>query len=155
MVLVVTAALLVLCVLTLCWLGVSTVYVRRRLLREDGAFVCRARVETGSVPGLRTRSRGTACTAQWCHEVLLLRRGRLLPRVHALPVRSTRGGIAPAVPADRLRRDHAALLLVLRLDDGAAVSVVTETATREALAGPFLALAVSPSLTEMPRQRSD
>jgi hypothetical protein len=86
------------------------------------------------------------------HDVLLVQRGRWLPRLVALRVRLPEDSIRAATRSEFDGLGAAPLVIDLRLDDGALVAVAARPWHREQLAGPFLAAAVTslPPRTQEP-----
>jgi hypothetical protein len=148
-----TGVLLVVCAFTLCWSAGWALVARRRLTRDESVFRCVVRVDRGSAARLAARPRATRCRAQWVHDVLLLHRGTWWPQTHALAVRTTRGSLRLALPADHARCGKIAVLLELCLDDGTRITVTAPADGAEQLAGPFLAMAAGALMTELPRHR--
>lgn len=111
---------------------------RRRVGLLPGAFPCRLRSPGSRHRGVWPRGR---CRGLWVHEVLLVHHGLARRGLLPLAVRLPEG---PMRVAGRWgnRWGPAAVHLELRLDDGTVVDVVSPTAYREALAGPYLVAAV-------------
>jgi len=125
---------------------------RRRFDAAGDPFACRVRLVAGSPPGWsagwdRSRARGL-----WVHDVLVLQRGRWFPRLVALPVRLPEDSIRSAGRAEFRRLGLSPVVIDLRLDDGALVTVAAGQWHRTQLAGPFLAAAIA-SLPPRPQQR--
>lgn len=87
----------------------------------------------------------------WAHDVLLLKRGALLPRVTALTVRMPEDALRDAWPRELRGLGHDPVVVLLRLDDDSLVEVGAAREHRADLVGPFMA-AVIPGL---PRGRPE
>src|SRR4051812_22216983 len=73
-------------------------WARLRLGRADGAFRCKVRAPYDRLTGVRPRWPRCRTRARWVHDVLLVQKGLLRPRVEALPGR---------IPDDVIRRANA------------------------------------------------
>jgi hypothetical protein len=106
-------------------------HVAHRQLGGAVPFRCKARLELGEAPGLRTGYRRRWQRAAWVHDVLLLEHGWLSPRLVPHGVEST--GTLEA-------SDEGLQLASLRvhLDDGAVIRLTANVRDRTALVGPFL-----------------
>jgi len=115
------------------------VALARRNRRRDGArpFACVVRPAGRSRWPLRT-SRAT-----WAHDVLLVSRGVMFPRITALPVRIPEETLRDSRPGELRRLGGEALVILLRLDDGELVEVAARSRDRTQLVGPFMAAAIS------------
>jgi len=116
---------------------------RHRFGGAGETFSCRIRPVAGSPAGWSTRPSKGRARARWVHDVLLVQRGRLLPRVVALPVRLPEDSIRAAEPGEVSGLGPTPLVIELRLDDGPLLAVAAAARDRTLLAGPFLAAAVS------------
>jgi hypothetical protein len=129
---------------------------RRRSPPSTTAFACKIRVSYPPRSDRRGRKRPRwqrrRASAVWVHDVLLLRRGLLIPRMEALPVRLPEDDIHDAKPHTVRGLGAFPVVISLRLDDGAVVDVAAAAADRTLLAGPFLA-AVIPGLGGARRER--
>lgn len=129
---------------------------RRRSLPATAAFACKVRVSSPAGSdrrgGKRLHWERRCATAVWVHDVLVLRRGLLLPRMEALPVRLPEDDIHDAKPHTVRGLGAFPVVISLRLDDGDIVEVASAAADRTLLAGPFLA-AVIPGLGGARRER--
>ena len=116
---------------------------RRAFARSEGAFRCRVRVRSASLPGLSWRWSRLPGHGRWVHDVLVVRTGFLRPRLHHLPVHVAETEL---VELDRRRvrglGPHPVSVSLL-LDGQAAVEVATAGDRGSLLAGPFVVLAVS------------
>lgn len=92
--------------------------------------------------------------AAWAHDVLLLERGVLLPRVTALTVRMPEEGLRDVRPDEVGRLGRDGFVVLLRLDDDSLVEVAAARAHRNDLVGPFMAAAI-PGLPRGPREQSN
>jgi hypothetical protein len=108
---------------------ITSALTRRELAQANGTFRCNARIESGEVPGLAPHYRWRWHRATWMHNVLIIHRGRLRTYVHGLAVQSA-GGMAD-VDANRIS-------VLLNLDSGAAIRVMSDSAAMTSLVGPFL-----------------
>lgn len=116
-----------------------------RFRREGEAFRCKHRVrgarrrrllqDPHGWPRLRTRAR-------WVHDVLVVRRGFLVPRVETYAVRAPEDAVRRTGPGDVGGLGVEALCLFLRLDDGRTLELAAPSADRTLLVGPFLAAAM-------------
>jgi hypothetical protein len=79
--------------------------------------------------------------ALWVHDVLLLKRGALFPRLTALPVRIPEEALRSA-GRDMRRLGADPLVILLRLDDGTFAEVAARSEDRRQLVGPFVAAAL-------------
>jgi hypothetical protein len=114
----------------------------RRFEAVGDTFTCRVRLVAGSPPGWQSRRTRGPDRGLWVHDVLLVQRGRWLPRLVAMRVRLPEDSIR-VVPRSEFRGlGPAPVVIDLRLDDGALVTVAARPWDREQLAGPFLAAAV-------------
>lgn len=118
-----SASLCLLVTATVVWIATT-----RTLAVGDDSFRCRPRVAAGDVAGFGLTFPRRWQRGFWIHDVLFIRRGRLLPRLRALAVQSAQ--LSP------LSSDL--LLLRLDLDDGAVMLVEAERQTMTSVVGPFL-----------------
>ena len=124
--------------------GIALSSWHRHLLSKAGpTFACRVWSLTGSRPGRRNRTRVRRARAVWIHDVLLVQRGRLVPRLQVLPVRLPDDSMRFAKPGEVVGLTTMPLVLELRLDDGSLVAVAAASQDRTLLAGPFLAAAIA------------
>jgi hypothetical protein len=95
--------------------------------------------------------------AAWVHDVLLVQRGLLRPRTVALPVRGPDHPIRAAGRIELAGLGSLPVVITLRLDDGRMVDIAAREADRTALAGPFLAAAISglPRAAKEPKHRGN
>jgi len=80
--------------------------------------------------------------ALWVHDVLLLKRGALFPRLTALPVRIPEDALRSAGHREVRRLGADPLVILLRLDDGTFAEVAARSEDRRHLVGPFVAAAL-------------
>jgi hypothetical protein len=92
--------------------------------------------------------------ALWVHDVLLIHRGWLRPRVAAVPIRFPDDVMWQASPREVRGLGREPLLLPLRGDDDTLVEVAARGSDRQLLAGPFLAAAI-PGLPRAPQPPRD
>ena len=142
MITVALSCLLLVCAVVLAAILVRATVLRRRRVQSPNVFPCTVRVLCGTAPWLPDRVRGSACRAEWTHDVLVLHRGFFLPWAQPIAVRIVEDLIEPAGSAQERRLGAGAVQLRLRLDDGAVIVVAAPARARERLAGPFLAIAV-------------
>ena len=116
---------------------------RHHLSKAGPTFACRVWSPPGSRPGRRDRTNLHRARAVWIHDVLLVQRGRLFPRLLVLPVRLPDDSIRFAKPGEVNGLTTMPLVMELRLDDGSLVAVAAATQDRTSLAGPFLAAAIA------------
>ncbi|HEX6754574.1 MAG TPA: hypothetical protein VF109_01365 [Mycobacteriales bacterium] len=114
---------------------------RRRLARIGGSFRCRVWSPAG-FRLVRNRSNLGRARAVWVHDVLLVQRGRLFPRLFALPVRLPDDSMRFAAPGETTGLGRMPLVMELRLDNGSLVAVAAAERDRTVLAGPYLAAAI-------------
>jgi len=130
--------------------GIALSSRHRHCLSKAGpTFACRVWSLTGSRPGRGNRTNLRRARAVWIHDVLLVQRGRLFPRLLVLPVRLPDDSIRFAKPGEVSGLTTMPLVMELRLDDGSLVAVAAASRDRTSLAGPFLAAAIA---TLTPRQ---
>ena len=116
---------------------------RHRLSKAGPTFACRVWPLTGSRSGLWSRRSLRRARAVWIHDVLLVQRGRLFPRLLVLPVRLPDDSMRFARPGEVSGLRTMPLVMELRLDDGSLVAVAAASQDRTSLAGPFLAAAIA------------
>jgi hypothetical protein len=80
--------------------------------------------------------------AAWVHDVLIVRTGRIYPRMTALPVRLPEDVIREALPTEISGLGLHPAVITLRLDDEQLIDVATAQRTRSLLVGPFCAAAI-------------
>ena len=140
-------------VIALILLDIGVVWARRshiRFVSTDDTFRCRFRA-CGYVstvwPRLArqcTRRWSRPMWARWTGDVLVVRRGPLLPRLISLRAQMCRAGVYTVSPDEPVGFDSP-IAAGLRLCDGSAVEVVTAGADRLALVGPYLVAAIRSS----------
>jgi hypothetical protein len=135
------SCLLLVCLVVLAAILVRAIVLRRRRIRSLNVFTCTVRVLRGTAPRLIDTVRGSACRAEWTHDVLVLHRGFFLSWAQPIGVRIAEDLIEPAGSAQERRLGAGAVQLRLRLDDGAVIAVAAPASARERLVGPFLAIA--------------
>jgi hypothetical protein len=123
---------------------------RRSLSKAGPTFACRFWPLTGSGSGRWNRTNLRRARAVWIHDVLLVQRGRLFPRLLVLPVRIPDDSMRFARPGEVRGLTTTPLVMELRLDDGSLVAIAAASRDRTNLAGPFLAAAIG---TLTPRRR--
>ena len=119
---------------------------RHRLGKAGPTFACRLwSLTDGSAPGSGRWNRTNLRRARgvWVHDVLLIQRGRLFPRLLVLPVRLPDDSMRFAEPGEVSGLTTRPLVMELRLDDGSLVAVAAASRDRTSLAGPFLAAAIA------------
>jgi len=120
---------------------------RHCLSKAGPTFACRcwSLTDSGSAPGSGrwNRSNLRRARAVWVHDVLLIQRGRLFPRLLVLPVRLPDDSMRFAEPGEVSGLTARPLVMELRLDDGSLVAVAAASRDRTSLAGPFLAAAIA------------
>jgi hypothetical protein len=124
------------------------VCARLRFARTERSFRCRVRTwldRPWSVPPQWSRR----THALWTHDILLIRRGLLRPRVLAFRVQPPRNALQHAPAHDVTGLGAGPLLLGLRLRDGTLLEVVAAARDSTLLAGPFLVAAI-PVLPQAP-----
>jgi hypothetical protein len=124
--------------------GITLSRWHRRCLSNAGpTFRCRVWWPAGSRPGRGNRTNLHRARAVWIHDVLLVQRGRLFPRLLVLPVRLPDDSMRFAEPGEVSGLTTRPLVMELRLDDGSLVAVAAASEDRTSLAGPFLAAAIA------------
>jgi hypothetical protein len=116
---------------------------RHDLSKAGPTFACRIWSPAGSRPGRWNRASVRRARAVWVHDVLLVQRGRLFPRLLVLPVRLPEDSMRFAEPGEVSGLTTMPLVIELRLDDGSIVAVAAASQDRTSLAGPFLAAAIA------------
>jgi hypothetical protein len=116
---------------------------RHYLSKASPTFACRVWSPAGSRPGRWNRATPRRARAVWIHDVLLVERGRLFPRLLVLPVRLPDDSMRFARPGEVSGLTTMPLVMELRLDDGSLVAVAAASQDRTSLAGPFLAAAIA------------
>jgi hypothetical protein len=110
---------------------------QRRCLRKAGpTFACRFWSLTGAGSGRWNRTNLRRARAVWIHDVLLVQRGGLFPRLLVLPVRLPDDSMRFARPGEVRGLTTTPLVMELRLDDGSLVAVAAAGRDRTNLAGP-------------------
>jgi hypothetical protein len=116
---------------------------RWRFARSDGAFRCGIRA-CGSTPALWPRLprrwRRRHVWARWHGQSLVVRRGRLFPRLVELPVRTCGGHVRSVRDGEAGRRRCIAVEFILC--DGSRVEVIARQRARADLVGPYVAAAL-------------
>jgi hypothetical protein len=122
---------------------------RKRFICEDGTFRCRLRA-CGKLsivwPGLArhcTRRWSRPMWARWADDVLMVRRGPLLPRIISLRAQMCRAGVYDMPPEEPYGLGWRPIAAGLRLHDGSFVEVAAARNERLALVGPYLAAAIN------------
>src|SRR5690348_16245095 len=87
----------------LVWAGWLAWRAHREFATEPGTFRCRVRVRSAALPGFSARWSRRRCHARWVHDVLVIRRGILVPQVYPLPVHVAEGELVELDPL-RVRR---------------------------------------------------
>lgn len=100
------------------------------------AFRCKSRLN-GQTRWPRRKAR-----AAWVHDVLIVRTGRICPRMTALPVRLPEDVIREARPAEISGLGLHPAVITLRLDDDQLIEVAAAEQYRSLLVGPFCAAAI-------------
>jgi hypothetical protein len=149
-------------VVALILLDVGVIAARRgrnQFVSADDTFRCRFRA-CGYVstewPGLVrhcTRRWSRPMWARWTGDVLIIRRGPLLPRILSLQAQMCRAGVYTVPPDESVGFDRP-VAAGLRLCDDSAVEVVTAGHSRLALVGPYLVAAIRDS-RNIPFQHTD
>jgi hypothetical protein len=115
----------------------------RAFVAAPGTFRCRVRVRSMELPGFSARwSRGIS-HARWVHDVLVVRRGVVSPRVYPLAVRVAEGELVEMDPSAVRRLGAFPVSVRVVLDDHSVLEVASRGGDRDMLAGPFVVLAVS------------
>lgn len=125
---------------------------RARFCPPAAAFACAVRPAGRLGSPYQGRWPRRRWRAVWAHDVLLLERGVLLPRVRALAVRMPEEGLRDTASREVRRLGAAPVVVLLRLDDDSLVEVATAQVHRHDLVGPFLAAAI-PGLPRGPREQ--
>jgi hypothetical protein len=122
---------------------------RNRFIRADDAFPCRFRA--GSCLSVIWPSLARHCTrrwsrpmwAKWVDDVLIVRRGPLLPRTISARAQVCWAGVYSVSPDEHEGFGRRPVAVTLRLSDDSVVEVVTAGYGRLALVGPYLAAAIN------------
>ncbi|HSK25395.1 MAG TPA: hypothetical protein VK894_00615 [Jiangellales bacterium] len=116
---------------------------RAAFARGHETFRCTLRVRGARRrPGERQGWPRSRTRARWVHDVLVVRRGLLVPRIEVLAVRAPEEAVRRLVGGEVRGLGAEPLCLVLRLDDGRMVEVAAAAPDRTLLVGPFLAAAM-------------
>ncbi|HST65433.1 MAG TPA: hypothetical protein VLM05_09615, partial [Mycobacteriales bacterium] len=94
---------------------------RRCLSKAGPTFACRFWSLTGAGSGRWNRTNLRRARAVWIHDVLLVQRGRLFPRLLVVPVRLPDDSMRFAGPGEVRGLTTTPLVMELRLDDGSLV----------------------------------
>jgi hypothetical protein len=150
--------LLILVIAGLLLLDVGVVAARRsrnRFIRADDAFRCRFRA-CGYLPAIWPslarhcmRRWSRPMWARWADDVLIVRRGPLLPRTISARAQVCWAGVYGVPPDDHVGFGQRPIAVGLRFSDDSVVEVVTAGSERLALVGPYLAAAIN----ELPQVR--
>jgi len=147
-------------------IGVGLLF-RRRFRHLDGAFRCRLRRSDGVLTLSRWRVRRLLWKwfgdwarpwprvdtwAVWAHDVLLVHRGLVRPRVSVFRVRFPDGPMVLLSDFEVTGLGPNPMVFPLRCDDESLLEVAAAEEDRTLLAGPFLAAAI-PGLPKAPRER--
>ena len=152
--------LISLSIVTLLLMVVGVVAARRsrkRFIWEGDTFRCRFRACRKRCvvwPGLArhcTRRWSRPMWARWADDVLMVRRGPLLPRTISLRGQMCPAGVYDLPPHDPRGLGGHPIAARLRLDDGSFAEVATARYERMALVGPYLVAAVSDAQRIPPR----
>jgi hypothetical protein len=130
------------------------VCARLRFVRTERVFRCRMRTwvdRPWSVPPRWSRR----THAFWTHDVLVIRRGLVRPRILAFRVRPPHDAVQHATAYEVTGLGAQPHLLGLHLHDGTRLDVVASATDGTVLAGPFLAAAIPalPPAPPEPRRR--
>jgi len=152
---------------TLAVIGVGML-TRRRFRRLDGAFRCRVhRSDEGVLTLSRWRPRRllrrwfgdwarpwprAVAWGVWAHDVLLVHRGLLRPRILVFRVRFPDGPMILMSDIEVGGLGPNPMAFPLRCDDDSMLEIAAAEEDRTLLAGPFLAAAI-PGLPKAPRER--
>lgn len=123
-----------------------------RFTQSDQTFTCKLRSQHVSTFGGGRRWPWRCSEARWVHDVLVVQRGLLFPRVLIIPARIPEDTIQDADRDRILGLGIRPIAVSLRLDDGRLVEVAAARTDRTLLAGPFLAAAI-PGLPQAPADR--
>ena len=115
---------------------------RRHFAHSADAFACKVRSPRGDAVVPRKRWPVRRVRAIWVHDVLVVRRGLLVPRTTVLAVRLPDDVVREARQREVRGLGRRPLVIRLRLDDGLLVDVAAAGENRTLLVGPFLAAAV-------------
>ena len=131
---------------------VAGLLTRRRFARQPGTFRCNVRVRDCGPRAVSRRWSRVSTWALWTHDVLMIHRGVLRPRVLVFPVRFPDGQMVQAIAEEIAGLGLDPLLFVLRCDDETLIEIAASGVDRTLLAGPFLAAAI-PGLPRAPTER--
>jgi hypothetical protein len=122
------------------WLNWRT---RREFAVMPGVFRCNVRLRSdehlGSIPPKWAK---WPCRAFWVHDVCVVRRGLLRPRVWHLPVHMADGGLAELNQRSVRGLGRRPVSVRVFLDDQQEIELAANDRDRALLVGPFLAVAV-------------
>ena len=120
----------------------STWRNRRDFVRTPGAFRCNVRLRSDQLPGIAsTWARGPR-HALWVHDVLVIRRGLVRPRLWYLPVHMAEGELIELNPRHVRGLGRRPVSVKILLDDHQEIEVAAADRDRSLLVGPFFAVAV-------------
>jgi hypothetical protein len=129
---------------------------RQRFRRAGDAFRCRVRTSgyTSAIwPRLRRRW-SRRMWARWADDVLIVRRGPVLPRTVPLRAHVLRTSVYAVSLREARRLGSDPIAIDLEVGDGSRIELAAQREARLSLVGPFLAAAVS-ALPEAPRAPQD
>lgn len=137
-------------------LVVATRYVVAATARHAGPgaqpFPCKFRTAGELGRPRQTRWPLRRSRAAWVHDVLIVTRGTMFPRVTTLAVRMPEEALRQTCSQEVRGLGSHPLVILLRLDDGCLVEVAAAGSHRTQLVGPFMAAAI-PGLPGGPREQ--
>jgi hypothetical protein len=124
-------------------LGWSIWRGRRAFRTSPGAFRCNVRLRSEQqVPGIASTWARRPCHALWAHDVLVVRRGLLRPRLWFLVARMAEGDLVELNPRLVRGLGRRPVSVKILLDDHQEIEVAAGHGDRSLLVGPFVAVAV-------------
>jgi hypothetical protein len=120
----------------------STWRARRDFVAASGTFRCKVRSRSTAVHGIPSTWARRPLHALWVHDVLVLRRGLVRPRVWYLPVRMADGDLVELNPRRVRGLGRRPVSVRVLLDDREEIELAAADRDRSLLVGPFIAVAV-------------
>jgi hypothetical protein len=115
---------------------------RRDFVAAPGVFRCNLRLRSNHLPGIAPTWARRRHHALWVHDVLIIRRGLLRPRLRYLPVRMAEGDLVALDPRRVRGLGRHPVSVIVLLDDNQAIELAAADRDRTLLVGPFVAIAV-------------
>jgi hypothetical protein len=114
-----------------------TLWHRREIKKLQGLFKTKVRLVSGTYRHTDSNYPRTAAHAVWAHDILILEKGLLLPRV--LHFRAAEGvqSPKPADPDQVKGLGHKPVTMQYRLDDGEVIEIAAQSEDLADAQGPF------------------